>query len=191
MLDADYDTFERAFRRLCGVYSRKFKTPKEADELIESYYKNLRPFPLDCVLAAGKQWMTTSRKFPFVVDWIDLITATAPGSTGADVRQMTVDEVEDYEAAARARWEGPVCDCAACVGVAANRPLRFVPTHATCDTYERAFNPRKAAVQVVGHWAHGGELAAWYRARAACYASAPRRVRRVLALMVREPGEEG
>jgi hypothetical protein len=55
-------------------------------------------------------------------------------------------------------------------------------------------HPRRQRVEVVGHWAHGDELRRWYAARAACLASAkkyPRLVRRVLALVAREPGEEG
>ena len=70
--------------------------------------------------------------------------------------------------------------------------MRFVPTHATFDTYERAWDRRRKVVQIVGHWAHGAELARWYEARAAFYACAPKRLRRTLALIgEREPGEEG
>jgi hypothetical protein len=60
---------------------------------------------------------------------------------------------------------------------------------------DRAVDTERNRVVVTGHWAHGQELARWYVAREAFFASAPRRgpMARVLALVGagRDPGEEG
>ena len=81
-----------------------------------------------------------------------------------------------------------------------DRPLRFVPT-LVGEEEERAFNPQRQRVEMVGHWAHGEELRRWYEAREACYAlwrraavKYPHLVGRGMAMVVtreREPGEEG
>ena len=73
-----------------------------------------------------------------------------------------------------------------------DRPLRFVPTR-DGDTEARAFNSRRNVVEIVGHWAHGDELARYYAAQAAFYALRHHgpRVRALIALVARDPGEEG
>ncbi len=190
MIDTDFGTFERAFGRVCGAFRLRFKA-NEAEDLTRTYFKILEPYPLDRVLLAGKHVMTVSRKFPLAADWVAAVADLAVSASPLDVRQMTTDELDEHEAAERARWDGQPCLCVACVRANVDdRPLRFVPTHATFSEDERAFNPRRKHVQVVGHWAHGEELLRWYAARATFYASAPKKFRRVLALVgaAREPG---
>ena len=187
MLDSDFSTFDRAFGRVCGAFRRTFKA-NEAEDLTRTYFKILEAHPLALVLRAGKQLMSVSRKFPLAADWLATVEALAHQTP--DVRQMSTTELDVYASAEAARWEGGPCGCAACV-TAGSPPIRFVPTCATADTYETAYNPRTQRVQLVGHWAHGEELASWYRARAACFASAPPRFKRVLALVSREVGVEG
>jgi hypothetical protein len=187
MLDSDFSTFDRAFGRVCGAFRRTFKA-NEAEDLTRTYFKILEAHPLALVLRAGKQLMSVSRKFPLAADWLATVEALAHQTP--DVRQMTTTELDVYASAEAARWEGGPCGCAACV-TAGSPPIRFVPTCATADTYEQAYNPRTQRVQLVGHWAHGAELASWYRARAACFASAPQTFKRVLALVSREVGVEG
>jgi hypothetical protein len=70
--------------------------------------------------------------------------------------------------------------------------LRFVPddVHGVLD---RAIDTVRNRVVVTGHWAHGDELARWYAARDAFFASAPRHTPIARALLVlvgreREPG---
>ena len=192
MIDSDFGTFERAFGRVCGAFRLRFKA-NEAEDLTRTYFKILEPFPLDRVLLAGRNVMSVSRKFPLAADWVSAVVALTD-HTPLDVRQMTTDELDEHEAAERARWENAPCSCVACVRANVGQsPLRFVPTHATFSDDERAFNPRRHAVQIVGHWAHGEELGRWYTARARFYASAPKKFRRVLALVGagREPGIEG
>ena len=190
-MDSDRGTFDRAFGRVYGAFRLKFKG-NEAEELTQTYFKLLEAYPLSDVLVAGKRLMTVRSKFPMPADWIMTLDAMAGSraQTPADVRQMTTTDCDVYASAEAARWEGGPCGCAACV-TAGSPPIRYVPTCATADTYEQAYNPRTQRVQIVGHWAHGAELAAWYRARAACFASAPPRFRRVLALVSRDVGVEG
>jgi hypothetical protein len=70
-----------------------------------------------------------------------------------------------------------------------------VPDFTDLDRPERAFDHVRHRLVHVGHWAHGDELARWYAARAACFASVARSspIARALAVLVpeREPGEEG
>jgi hypothetical protein len=191
--ESDFGTFERAFGRVSGAFRLRFKA-NEAEDLTRTYFRILEAHPLPLVLLAVKHLLSVSRKFPLAADWVAAVQALETGHQPADVRQMTTDELDEHEAAERARWEGAPCSCVACVRANVGQsPPRFVPTHATADTYERAYNPQRHQVQIVGHWVHGAELAAWYRARAACYASAPTRYRRALSLVGagRDPGMEG
>ena len=193
VIASDLGTFDRAFRRVCGAFRVRLKAD-EAEDLSRTYFKILEAYPLDRVLLVGKAIVSTSRRFPLAADWVAELDATAGTVAPADRRQMTTAEVDEYEAAARAHWEGPECACAACSAAqTTDRPLRYVPTLATFDDDERAYNARRQLVQVVGHWAHGDELRRWYEARSRFYASAPRRFRRALRLVAagREPGVEG
>lgn len=193
MIESDFGTFERAFGRVCGAFRLRLKAT-ELEDLTRTYFRILEAYPLDRVLLAGKACMARSKKFPLAADWIDVLTAVDGSAAPPDVRQMTTIELAEHEQAERARWEGQPCLCVACVRANIDhRPLRFVPTHATFDDDERAFNPHRKVVQIVGHWAHGDELARWYTAREAFYASVPRRLRRRLLQLVavREPGMEG
>jgi hypothetical protein len=192
MTESDFGTFDRAFRRVCGAFRLRLKAT-ELEDLTRTYFRILDAHPLDRVLLAGKACMTRGHKFPLAADWIDVLT-TPDGVAPPDVRQMSTVELAEHDAAERARWEGEPCVCVACVRANVDhRPLRFVPTHATFDTDERAFNPYRKVVQIVGHWAHGEELVRWYTARDAFYACVPRRLRRRLRQLVavREPGMEG
>ena len=189
-MDSDRGTFDRAFGRVYGAFRLKF-TGNEAEELTQTYYKLLEPYPLDVVLLAGKNLMTVSRKFPYPADWVAAVVALVDGrraSPTPDLRQMSATELDAYAAADQARWAGPRCACGACVHAHVDHlPLRFVPDD------ERAYNPRRQQIQVVGHWAHGEELGRWYAARDTFYASAPPRCRPTLRRLVgvREPGEDG
>ena len=86
----------------------------------------------------------------------------------ADLRQMTTNELDEFQAAEKNLfWDNP-CLCSECCRAGVDdRPVRFVPTLATDDEEERAYNPRRDTIQIAGHWAHGLELLRWYQARAA------------------------
>ena len=73
-----------------------------------------------------------------------------------------------------------------------HRPRRFVPDEVN-GVFDKAIDPVRNRVVVTGHWAHGDELARWYQAYETLFARAPRTPygRAVLALVSREPGEDG
>lgn len=209
MTETEFGTFDRAFGRVVGAYRLKLK-PTEAEELTRTYFRVLEPFPLEEVLLAGKRCLTKYRRFPPAADWIAELTATAAApAAAADVRQMGAFELEEYEHATRLRYTDQPCACAECAAAGVgDRSVRFVPT-LFGGVEERAFNPRRKVVQVVGHWAHGEELRRWYEARDGFFALAPagivrllhQRDRRSFTARVdaifrplspeREPGEEG
>ena len=202
MFDSDFGTFDRAFGRVCGAYRLKVK-PAEVEELTRTYFKVLDPWPLDDVLAAGKACMAKCKTFPKVADWITELPASRQvRQAPADLRHMTVTEMDEHERAAARRYEDEPCGCPQCFEAYIHeRPIRFVPTLVSLlgDDYERAYNSRRNQVEVIGHWAHGAELARWYAARDHFFALAetmPRIGRlvtmtRALLDVDREPGMEG
>jgi hypothetical protein len=196
MTEGDYSTFATAFGRVCGAFGKK-GTRLDQEELTRTYFRVLDAHPLDAVIRTGRRLVETGRKFPLAVDWLDAVTR--PPTVERDVRQMTTSEVDAYAAAERARWTGQPCRCRECVRAGVDdRELRYVPTlkqffgDLADATEETAFNPRRKVEQIVGHWAHGEELARWYAAREA-FVQLPQfqRVARVLPLLRREPGQEG
>jgi len=202
MTELDFATFATAFARMLSAYRVKLK-PVQADELARTYYRVLDAYELDAVLAAGRACLGRCKRFPVVADWLDALGPATHAPAPQDARQMSATEVDEQEHAARLGYNDEPCACMPCVraGVSA-RSLRFVPTELP-DGYERAFNARSGRVELVGHWAHGAELARWYVARDKFFASskgAPAPLARVLALVgvvegvivgEREPGMEG
>lgn len=195
MTELDYGTFERAFGRVCGAFRIKLK-PVEQTELSRTYFRVLEAFPVDDVLDAGKACLTRHRTFPRPADWFALLTQN--GTTAAlcpvDRRVMTQGEVDALARATALRYTDSPCTCLECqmAGVS-DQPLRFVPTRVG-DEDALAFHQGRNRVEVVGHWAHGDELAGWYQAqarwqqRAAVTGKRPLRARTGQS---REPGEEG
>jgi hypothetical protein len=199
MFDRDFVTFDRAFGRVCGAYRLKVK-PSEAEELTKTYFKVLEPWALEAVLAAGKLVMAKCKRFPSISEWVAELPTITTATPPADRRLMSVAEMDEHERAAAMRYEGTPCGCPSCFGAGIHeRPIRFVPTLVSLldDAYERAFNSRRNQLEVVGHWAHGEELARWYQARDHFFGLAetmPRLGRLVTftrALLEREPGMEG
>jgi len=207
MTETDFGTFERAFGRVSGAFRLKLK-PSELEDLTRTYFRVLEAYSLDEVLQAGKQCLTKYRTFPKPADWLSELAADTRGTPGAaECRHMGSAELEEHERAERVRYADHPCLCSECCRAGVDdRPIRFVPT-LFGDVEERAFNPRRKVVQIVGHWAHGEELARWYAARDRFFALAPAGVvrlfrgrdRRSFADRIeaiyrrgdREPGEEG
>jgi hypothetical protein len=199
MFDRDFVTFDRAFGRVCGAYRLKVK-PTEAEELTKTYFKVLEPWSLEAVLAAGKLVMAKCKRFPSISEWVAELPTVTMATPPADLRVMSVDEMDVHERAAAMRYEDDPCGCPACFAAWIHeRPIRFVPTLVSLfeDAYERAFNTRRNQAEIIGHWAHGDELARWYAARDHFFGLAetmPRLGRLVTftrALLEREPGMEG
>jgi hypothetical protein len=211
MTEADFGTFERAFRRLAGAFRLKLK-PGELEDLTRSYFKVLDVASIEEVLAAGKVCVSRCRKFPMPVEWLEAMASASPTTSAPDVRVMSVDETQAYLRAERLHYEDEPCGCLTCQAAGVTHlPLRFVPDVTDDGRDERAMCEPKKSVVTAGHWAHGDELARWYVARDAFYATAnaspllkrnrlgftyvpPAHAPRSAALAmagVREPGEEG
>jgi len=192
MTEIDFATFEVAFERMVTAFRTKL-TVKETRDMPRIYFRALQTYPLDVVLLAGKWCVDNRKRLPQIVDWIEVLASRTPATGPVDARQMRVDESEAHDRAAALCYADAPCLCLECQAAGVDHlELRFVPTERS-DTYERAYNPRRAKVEVVGHWAHGVELQRWYAARDAFNAlrdAHPVRGMRLLAAM-REIGMEG
>jgi len=171
--ESDYDTFERAFRKLGTALRLRVK---EADmkELVNTYFRVLNGARLDAVLAGAKVCLTKCKAFPKPVEWLDAIPKTVPGRpVASDYRTLSPDEAAEWSRAERLCYEDAPCQCALCqtAGVT-HRPLRFVPQFTADDRDELVIHPNKPRPVTAGHWAHGEEFARWYRAKEEFYALA-------------------
>jgi hypothetical protein len=196
----DFEPFAAAFRRLALAFNLRLGQAARL-ELTQTYFRVLDEYPLAEVLMAGRSLLQTHTTMPKVAEWLARLhgPASAPSPAapvsppqGPDVRTMSVEEVETHARAVRLGYEDTPCICSACeaAGVS-DRPRRFVPTLWPDDSEQRAYNPRSAKVETLGHWAHGDELRRWYEARQRCFDAASRYgvSARVLTFS-REPGEE-
>lgn len=189
MHESDYGPFEAAFKRLSGALQKRWK-PDEWREVVKIYFDALKHAELSDVLAAVTTLQARNR-WPKTGDWLAALPIRTPVPAGG--RVMRLDEVDIYMNALRLHYHGEPCRCLLCqsAGVT-DLPLRFVPDFTPEDTEERAFCPALNRLVVVGHWAHGQELRRWYLAKAGFASSAPAPYRhQVLALVTREPGEDG
>lgn len=198
MTELDYGTFDRAFRRVLGAYAlmtAKVK-PATVDDLSRTYFKVLDGAPLADVLTAGKTCLLTCPKFPTIAQWSAALPVPAIARISADLRVLPTDERAEYARAEALRYADMPCGCGACFQAGVDdRPVRFVPDDVN-GVLDRAIDTVRNRVVVTGHWAHGDELARWYRARDVFFASAPRHTPIARALLVlvgreREPGMEG
>ena len=195
MVEPEFGTFDRALRRVFGAFRLKLKEAELAT-LSRTYFKVLAHAPLDDVLAAGKACLATCRRFPTVAEWAHALPAPVVAHVTADLRVMATDEREAYWRAEALRWSDAPCGCWPCENAGmSDYALRFVPDDVN-GVLDRAIDTGRNRIVVTGHWAHGAELADWYRARDAFFASAPRRTPIARALLVlvgreREPGMEG
>jgi hypothetical protein len=200
MTDFDFATFDKAFGRVITAFRLKLQA-KERDDLTRTYFKILDTHAIDDVIAAGKRCLEKLRTFPKAADWLAELAHTTPAVCPTDRRSMSVDEADELARATAMRYEDHPCLCSECCRAGVDdQALRYVPTEFGPDDFERAFNPRTSRVEIVGHWAHGDELARWYAAREVFFAlrrRAPRTLFDALAVIVGEvvgeriPGEEG
>lgn len=196
MTDFDFPTFDKSFGRVVTAFRVKLRT-EEREELTRTYFKILDVHAIDDVMAAGKRCVEKHRTFPKPADWLAELAATTAATCPPDRRWMRVDEADELARAASLNWEDHPCLCRECVRAGVDdRPLRFVPSDFGDDELERAFNQRRGVVEIVGHWAHGEELARWYAARDAFFhlaQRAPQTLAAAVAIIVggREVGMEG
>lgn len=199
MTDFDYAQFEKAFGRVLTAFRLKLSAI-ERDELTRTYFKILDVHRIEDVVIAGKRCIEKHRTFPKAADWLAELAPVA-ATCPPDRRVMSVVEADELTRAVAMRFEDHPCLCSECVraGIDA-QPLRYVPSLRLDEDLEQAFDARRGRLEVVGHWAHGEELAAWYRARAAFYGLAQKTPRALLSAVAvilgevvdeREPGMEG
>jgi len=196
MIDEDFGTFDRAFRRLSGAFRIKLK-PVALDELAKIYFKAFEGARLGDVLTAGRTCLAECRKFPTVAEWLDALPKVAQTGVENDVRVMVADEVFEYHRAMRLHYEDEPCTCLMCQAAhITGKPLRFVPNELPeISAFEYAHDLERKRVVIAGHWAHGEELVRWYGARAHFMNLGAKTQPKVLALMrlpprEREPGED-
>ena len=194
MVEPEYDTFDRAFRRVYGVYRLKL-SDDDVDALSRTYFRLLAHAALDDVLAAGKACLTTCKTFPKPVDWLHALPPTAsPVPLSADLRVLGTAERDDYARAEGLRYRGHAVRLWRVFSGRRERSPVAVRARRGRRVLDRAIDAVRNRVVVTGHWAHGPELGRWYDARAAFYASAPRSrtpIARALLVLVgpeREPG---
>ncbi|HWP69552.1 MAG TPA: hypothetical protein VNM36_00565 [Gemmatimonadaceae bacterium] len=197
MTDFDFVTFEKAFGVVLTAFRVRLPVP-EREALTRTYFAVLAAHPIDDVMGAGKRCIEKLRVFPKAADWLaELTPRTMTATCPADRRTMRVDEADELARATALGYEDAPCACWQCQSAGiSHRPIRYVPTEFGPDELEQAFNPRRGVVEIVGHWAHGEELARWYAARDAFFAlakRAPRTLFDAVAVIVgdREPGIEG
>ena len=202
MIETDFGSFERAFKRASAATQHRWKAIDDAD-VVRTYFRLLEGWPLELVMQAFKTCCQTLKHFPKVPELIARLEATRP-LEAPRWRQMTHTESTEQARAAAIGFQDEPCRCLDCQAAdVTDRPVRFVPT-LDGELEERAFNPQRARVELVGHWAHGEELRRWYAARDACFAKWQRAATRYPHLVgrgiarelvgvgaEREPGEEG
>jgi hypothetical protein len=194
MLDTEFDKFQRAFTRLAGLFRLRLHG-QALDDLTRSYFKILSEHDLTAVFDGAKAVIEKQRTFPKPIEWLRAIPTRRLGLPTVTVPDMTDEDANAWTRAHDLRWEDAPCACVLCqrAGVS-DKPLRFVPEYTDDDHERRVRNVRLDRVVTAGHWAHGTELAGYYRGREEFYTRFHATLgRKGLALVPRErePGEEG
>lgn len=170
MTSYDLTAFTQTFDGLMNVLIAKRLTDRERDDMVSQYFKALRRFPIEAVKAGADAIVQQAKHFPKPVEWIEAIPRP---SVSADVPLMTAAEVEEYRRAERLCWEDQPCLCSACCRAGVDwKPLRYVPDIGPDGRDVRMRDGARDRVVIVGHWAHGEELAGYYRAMGAFYSLA-------------------
>lgn len=210
MTDAEMFQFLDTFRSLRRVFPLRGDAHDDQDRGA-SYFKALRKWPLRDLQAGADRWLQIGKHFPKPAEWIDAIPKQR---VVAEVVTLEPFQAAEWLAAERRVWEDSPCGCSHCrAAMVDQKPLRFVPEFNADGTDRRVLLGDR--VVTAGHWAHGTELAAYYRAKEEFYArfsafsraramdqkkrkkiSFRERLDRIFSLnkvvpVDREPGEEG
>lgn len=165
MTQSEEFQFAEVVRGLERVFPKKRFEEHERTERLKVYAKAFRRFSLAQVSAGADAWLARGKFFPKPAEWID---AMPKQRASVEIPAMTTPEAEDYRRAERLRYEDAPCVCIACKQAdVTEKALRFVPTY-DADGQERRMRDGDRIV-TAGHWAHGRELAGWYRAKADFY----------------------
>jgi len=160
MEQRDYDAFTREFQRVHAALGTFKTSPTELVQKADAYFHVLKRFPLPVVIAKADTWLQTETKFPKPAEWAGVV----PRRERVPLRQLTTAEAQEWLDAEQRLWERAPCGCALCVQAGVQeKPQRFVPE---ADRDERDVRVQMGDRAVTaGHWAHGSELAGFYRAR--------------------------
>lgn len=164
MTSYDLAAFTEIFDNVARVLISRRMDDAERSQTLSAYFKALRAYSIESVKGGAEAVLATAKHFPKPVEWIEAM----PRRSGqpADVPVMFENEARIWRAAEAAFWEKAPCPCSLCV--AANvewKPLRFVPEFDEYDRERKVFDQGRNRVVTAGHWAHGAELAGYYRAR--------------------------
>lgn len=165
MTDRDLGAFATVFGALRRVFPLR-GSGEDLGLMTSAYFKALRGWSIADVTAGAEAWIARGTKFPKPVEWREHIPRTTARTH--DVRVLTDAEARAYHRAERLRYEDTPCGCQGCLDAGiASWPIRFVPE--VEDGRDRCvFDPLTQRTVVAGHWAHGEDLAGYYRAQEDC-----------------------
>lgn len=161
MTDNDLVAFKDVFQSVIRVFPLRGEH-EEIQDVMASYFKALRRFPIDLVRQGGDQCCAKLKRMPKPMEWIELIPKPR---VRAELMQLSQRDAADYLRAEQLRYdEEDPCKCDLCraAGVDHRFP-RFVPEFDRDDQEQRALIGEREIVR--GHWAHGEELKRWYAAK--------------------------
>lgn len=159
MTDADFSAFMSEFDRLHAALGGFRIKPDEARAKADAYWSALKHLPLPDVTAKADAWLRTETKMPKPVEW-----ASVRIVRGVDLPTLTARDERDYLRAEALFDEDAPCSCPLCLQAGVSeKPLRFVPDVTRDGRDDRALQGNRVVTR--GHWAHGSELAGYYRAR--------------------------
>jgi hypothetical protein len=161
MTDAEMFAFMAVFNDLRRVFPLRGDA-HEIQQTAAAYFKAMRRFPLDAVAAGAEAWIAHGTKWPKPTEWIASIPRRGPAKPS--LVALTAAERDEYARAEALHYDDAPCRCDACreAGVD-HRLVRFVPDLDTTGRDCRALDGDRVVTR--GHWAHGAELAEYYRAR--------------------------
>lgn len=161
MTDAEMFTFLETFQRLTRVFPLRGED-HEIRDVGTSYFRAMRRFPLRAVQEGADVWLQQGKRFPKPAEWIESIPARRV--TAVALAPLSEEAMATYLRAEGLRYEDRPCTCRACVAAGVSeKPLRFVPEFDADGRDAKALIGER--VVVTGHWAHGEELAGYYRAK--------------------------
>lgn len=164
MTSYDLAAFTEIFDNVARVLISRRMDDAERSQTLSAYFKALRAYSIESVKGGAEAVLATAKHFPKPVEWIEAM----PRRSGqpADVPVLFENEARIWRAAEAAFWEQDPCPCTLCVAANVDwKPLRFVPEFDEFDRERKVFDQGRNRVVTAGHWAHGVELAGYYRAR--------------------------
>lgn len=166
MTNADLPPFMDTFHNVRRIFPLRGED-HELRHVGTSYFNAMRRFPLSAVQAGAEVWLQQGKRFPKPAEWIESIP---PRRQVAEVHALSDADAIAHMQAERLGYEDAPCHCEPCqrAGVT-DQPLRYVPDVEADGRDRKALIGER--VVTTGHWAHGEELAGYYRAKLAFWAA--------------------